>query len=102
MLFLFGSIATNTPLSKWITTSFVPSQIKLYVNIKLSIHLCGGEDRYAKEFPPTIIEKCLGSSRQKTKDKATQLLLLIMEIDVLEPVIVCEPWIHSRCRNNNT
>lgn len=37
---------------------------------------------------PIIVEKTLGSAKQKTKDKGTQLLLMIMEIDVPDPVVV--------------
>lgn len=44
--------------------------------------------RKAAELAPIIIEKTLGSAKQKTKDKGTQLLLLIMEIDVPDAVVV--------------
>jgi cytoskeleton-associated protein 5 len=50
-------------------------------------------DRYehapkkAAELAPIIVEKTLGSAKQKTKDKGTQLLLMIMEIDVPDPVV---------------
>jgi cytoskeleton-associated protein 5 len=43
--------------------------------------------RHAASIAPVLVEKCLGSARPKTKDKAVQALLNLVEADSPEPVV---------------
>ncbi|KAL1917720.1 uncharacterized protein VTP21DRAFT_3554 [Calcarisporiella thermophila] len=36
---------------------------------------------------PTLVEKCLGSSRAGTRNKAVEILLMYIEVDVADPVV---------------
>jgi cytoskeleton-associated protein 5 len=49
--------------------------------------MCLHHTRHAGTIAPLLVEKCLGSARPKTKDKAVQALLMLIEADAPEPVV---------------
>lgn len=44
--------------------------------------------RTRKEIVSALVDKCLGSSRAGTRTKAVDLILMLIEADVADPVIV--------------